>query len=212
MGPAARFDRPQRFDRGALGRRVPCRLRDALGLGFRCGGSGVTTICSGSTLRTHSHGMRRPSLLARSSRSIKLPGPHISATTRPLSQWTSCTRPSLSPSSVRTFLSRRSDSRITSRPARDPCPRAVLALVQAELSAAALELHGAADVCDLRRAGTRVIRSPATLRTSQHSPARHAARIGAGPDQQRLEPHLLARRRRSARRRRRSRNSARRYR
>ena len=29
MGPAARPDRSQRFDRGALGRRVPCRLRDA---------------------------------------------------------------------------------------------------------------------------------------------------------------------------------------
>ena len=100
MGPAARSDRPQRFDRGALGRRVPCRVRDALALGdLRCGGSGTTTTSLRRSCARISHGIRRPFVLA-VSRSMKLPGPHISATTRPSSQCTSCTRPSVSPSRV----------------------------------------------------------------------------------------------------------------
>jgi hypothetical protein len=47
--------------------------------------SGATTICLGSTLTTHSQEIRRPCFLA-VKRSIKLPAPHIKATTRPFSQ------------------------------------------------------------------------------------------------------------------------------
>ena len=84
--PPLEFERPQRLDRGAVGRRVPCRLRDALR------GRPVRIISARIRFSTHSHGIRRPSVRA-VSRSMKLPGPLISATILPPSQWTSCTRP-----------------------------------------------------------------------------------------------------------------------
>ena len=64
MGPAARPDRPQRFDRRPLGRRVPCRVRDALGSDFRCGGSGATTISFASIL-AHAFPRDAPPVLLR---------------------------------------------------------------------------------------------------------------------------------------------------
>ena len=183
--------RPQRFDRGALGRRVPCRVRDALALGVRCGGSGATITSLGAIL-PHAFPGNAPAVLLRCEPLDEAAGAARQRDYSPAFHCTSCTRPSVSPSRVFDFGIAEIAQPHHRAPFRGIHARAlVLDLVEAELFGLRLELHDAVDLRDLIRGDARHPLAGDPAYQPVH-PGWHSAVVGARADQQRLDPQLLA--------------------